>query len=157
MSDSLQTEDDALLFFREIVEPTVAEFMDALSDKRRGCLACLAVASLTEHFFHARPDLAALGRATFKANIRKENWAVGAVADLANATKHVLGGEGRSKWGYDDISTHQLNDCGILRAGWPLGGHEVLVGPDHAWRLGELIECAMTFWRQKLGLDGGDQ
>ena len=154
MSESPQTEDDALLFFREIVEPTVAEFMATRSDKRRGCLACLALASLTEHFFHARPDLVVVGSAEFKARIRKENWAVGAIADVANATRHVLGDKRRGKWGYGDVSTHQLNACGIMRAGWPLGGQEVLVGPDCAWRLPELIECTMTFWRQKLDLEG---
>jgi hypothetical protein len=37
MPDLTPSDDDALRFFREIVEPTVAEFMAARDDKRRGC------------------------------------------------------------------------------------------------------------------------
>jgi len=151
MPDSPQPADDALLFFREVVEPTVAEFMTDRANKRRGCLACLALASMTEHYFHARPELASIGKAEFKAKVRNENWAVGAIADVANATKHVLGDMQRGKWGYDDVNTHQLSAFGILRAGWPLGGHEVLIGPDRAWRLSTLLDAAMTFWQAKLG------
>ena len=147
--------DNAMYFFRDIVEPTVEEFMADRASKRRGCLACLALASMTEHFFHARPELAAVGKAPFKASLREENWSIGAILDVANATKHVIGDENRGKWGYRDVAPYQLNSFGIMRAGWPLGGDEVLVGPDRAWRLSDLIKCAMTFWRQKLGVEGG--
>lgn len=153
MPNSLQPTDDALRFFREMVEPTVAEFMDDRADKRRGCLACLALASMTEHFFQARSDLSAVDRASFKARVRSENWAVGAITDVANATKHVVGAKDRSKWGYNDLQAMEMGQCGVLRFGWPINGEEVLVGPDRAWRLSELIECAMVFWRQKLGLE----
>jgi hypothetical protein len=152
MDDSQPPADDALLFFREVVEPTVAEFMGDRANKRRACLACLAVASMTEHYFYARPELAPLRTHEFKAKVRSENWAVGAVADIANATKHVVGDEGRGKWGYDDLNTYQLNRFGIMRAGWPLGGHEVLAGPDRAWRVSTLLDTATTFWKRKLGI-----
>ena len=153
MPDSLQPADDALMFFRDMVEPTVAEFMANRADKRRGCLACLVLASMTEHFFHARPELCAVGRAAFKARVRSENWAVGAIADVANATKHVAGATDRGKWGYSDLQAMEMGQCGVLRCGWPINGEEVLVGPDRAWRLSELIECTILFWRQKLGLE----
>jgi hypothetical protein len=152
MPDSPLPTDDAMLFFREVVEPTVAEFMTDRSNKRRGCLACLAVASMTEHYFHARSELASLGKAEFKAKVRKEDWAVGAIADVANATKHVLGHSHRGKWGYDDVSTHQLNTVGTMRAGWPVGGREVLIGSDRAWRLSILLNAAVTFWQAKLAI-----
>ncbi len=155
MPGSPQPADDALLFFRDVVEPTVAEFMADRADKRRGCLACLALTSMTEHFFYARVGSSKKACGAFKSSVRGENWAVGAIADVANATKHVLRHE--KKWGYDDVSTHRLNVFGIMRAGWPLGGREVLVGPDRAWRLPELIECAMNFWRDKLGLSAPDR
>ena len=152
MPDSNQPADDALLFFREMVEPTVAEFMANRADRRRGCLACLVLASMTEHFFHARPVLNALSRASFKTTIRNENWAVGAIADVANATKHVVGAKERGKWSYNDLQAMEIGQCGVLRCGWPINGEEVLVGSDHEWRLSELIECVMEFWRTKLGL-----
>jgi hypothetical protein len=71
---------------------------------------------------------------------------------VANAAKHVFGDEDRGKLGYCDVATHQLNDLSAMRLGWPLGGQEVLVGLDRAWRLPEVIESAMKFWRRKLGL-----
>ena len=148
MPDSLPSNDAALLFFRDMVEPTVAEFMADRTDKRRGCLACLMVASLTEHYFQARPDLATMSRENLKGSLRKESRAVGTIADVANATKHVLGDHPRGKVGYEDVDSQQLNVAGIMQAGWPLG-REVLVGPD---RLSDLLERAMYFWRNKLGL-----
>jgi len=48
--------DDAMIFFREVVEPTVAEFVERPDDRRRGCLACLCLASMADHYFHARPE-----------------------------------------------------------------------------------------------------
>ena len=111
---------------------------------------------MTEHFFHARLNLIATDRASFKASIRRENWAVGAIADVANATKHVVGAKDRGKWGYNDLQAMEMGQCGILRCGWPINGEEVLVGADHEWRLSELVECVMDFWREKLGLDAPD-
>lgn len=159
MESAVVADDTALAYFREIVEPTVAEFMRDPSDKRRGCLAALAVASMTEHFFHARPDIAAAGTnlATFKGHIRNHtrggNAAVGWVADVANATKHVHSRGSRP--GYNQINTMQMNQAGVMRAGWPLGGDEVLVGdlPAPPWRLSELIEETLKFWRARLGLE----
>jgi hypothetical protein len=108
---------------------------------------------MTEHFFHARPELYAVSRAAFKARVRSENWAVGAIADVANATKHVAGATDRGKWGYSDLQAMETGQCGVLRCGWPINGEEVLVGPDRAWRLSELIECTILFWQRKLGLE----
>lgn len=140
-----------LQFFNEMVEPTVAEFMADKSDLRRGLLACLMVAAMTEHHFYAHPEIeGSIG--AYKGAVRDfqsgGNFAVGLIAEVANGTKHVTGWRGRL--GYDDAQVHQLNTAGLMRAGWPLGGREVLVGERREWRLSQLIESAMAFWRQKL-------
>lgn len=162
MSESLATEDDALLFFREIVEPTVDEFMADRSNRRRGCLASLVVASMVEHYLHARPDIARRGKSSFLEECRKtKDWPVAAVVDVANATKHVVRDPKRGRrsdgeaWAYTDIDVRPLNQCGVMQAGWPLGGEEVLVGLSRVSRLATLIECAMASWRDRLGIAAG--
>lgn len=148
--------DPALAFFREVVEPTVAEFLADPADKRRGCLACLAIAGMTEHYFHAHPDLARSGDAalaSLKCTLRRENAAVGWIADVANATKHVLRPAARgNRVGYGDVETLATSRFGVMRMGWPLGGEEVVVGPEREWLLRHLVEEAMRFWRGKLNL-----
>lgn len=146
----------ALAFFREVVEPTVAEFLADPADKRRGCLACLVLASMTEHHFHAQPDLAAGGEGALKklkGDLRRENAALGWIADVANATKHVLRPASRgNRVGYRDVEVIATNECGVARIGWPLHGEEVVVGPEREWLLSELVEEAMRFWRARLTL-----
>lgn len=148
--------DPALAFFREVVEPTVAEFLADPADKRRGCLACLAIAGMTEHFLHARPDLARGGDAALmglKGALCRENAAIGWIADVANATKHVLRPAARgNRVGYGDVEPVVTSRFGVMRMGWPLGGEEVVVGPEREWLLRELVEEAMRFWRARLGL-----
>jgi hypothetical protein len=151
MPDSLSPNDGALQFFREVVEPTVAEFMADRADKRRGCLACLALASMTEHYTHARLGGGEHAKA-FKSATRAENKAVGWISDVANATRHVIRSTKFEAIGYGDIETLEMGQCGVLRCGWPINGEEVLVGPEHQWRLSELIDCTMDFWRGKLGV-----
>jgi hypothetical protein len=68
--------DNATAFFRDVVEPTVAEFMHDRSNKRLGCLACLAVASMTEHYFYGRLQDSASKKAEFKAQVHRENKAI---------------------------------------------------------------------------------
>jgi hypothetical protein len=117
--------DPALLYFRYIVEPTVAEFMADKADRRRGVLAALALASMTEHFFLARPALLGSDRKaldTFKEKIRQPptgNGAVGLIADVANATKHVVrvprGASVRP--GFEDVRVANIGAVGIMRVG----------------------------------------
>jgi len=151
MVESNPSETDAHRFFREIVEPTVAEFMATPSDKRRGCLACLVLASMTEHYIHTFVDASEVTRRKMKSAFHEENKAVRWVADVANATRHV---ERLSKFnaiGFSDIQTINMGQCGVMRCGWPIGSREeVLVGSAHEWRLSDLLECTMEFWRQKL-------
>lgn len=150
-SDENRSLDAAQTFFRDMVEPTVAEFLTDPSDKRRGCLACLVVASMTEHYFQAHPDLPHASIASFKTQLRRDNWVLGAIADIANATKHVAPTRSE-KWSYADINVINSGQCGILQCGWPIGaGDEVLVGPDMNWRLVELLEIAMDYWRAEVG------
>lgn len=149
-------EELALAFFREVVEPTVREFLADPADKRRGCLACLALAGMTEHYFHASSDLAQGGKprlTALKGELRRENAAIGWIADVANATKHVERPEKRgNRIGYGDVATLVTNQCGVIRAGWPLGGKEVVVGSECEWLLSELVGETMRFWRGKLNL-----
>jgi hypothetical protein len=41
-----------------------------------------------------------------------------------------------------------------MRAGWTLGGSEILIGEEHQWRLSQILDIAMAFWREKLAEDG---
>lgn len=154
--------DRAWEWFKEIVEPTVAEFLEQPDSKRKGCLAILAVASMTEHYFHARlADLVPneskderkkrLGR--FKAEVRDYKqgtgvFPIGLVADLANATKHV---EAKNGISHEGMIPTPANVCGVMKCDWPLGlGVEILVGKNQEWRLVDMLECCMTFWCKKL-------
>ena len=157
MTDPNLPDDDALLFFHEMVEPTVDEFMKDHGNRRRGCLACLVIASMTEHYFHARLDPMLERVEDFKSAISSENRAVEWITDVANGTKHVVRKKKLNKIGYADVQRKETGLVGILRAGWPIGGEEVLVGRNHEWRLSNLIETAMTFWRGKLGLPSDTQ
>ena len=150
MSEPNPSETDALRFFREIVEPTVAEFMADPSDKRRGCLACLVLASLTEHYTHTFADASEQDRPDTKRSLRQGNKAVDWIAQVANATRHVKPDRKPKGIGFSDIQAMDMGQCGVMRCGWPMGGEEVLVGSEHEWRLSDLLECAMDFWRRKL-------
>lgn len=157
-----ESSDRAREWFEEIVEPTVAEFLERPDSKRKGCLAILAVASMTEHYFHARLVNDAVGESQkqikfklsqFKSDVRDYKkgtgvFPVGLVADLANATKHVIAKNGIS---HEGMEAKPLNVFGVMRCGWPLGlGTEILVGEKQEWRLVEMLECCMKFWREKL-------
>ena len=107
---------------------------------------------MTEHYYHARTDCERLQLSAFRKILRDECYAIGWVEDAANAMKHVKPDRKGSRWGYGDIETYRLNVCGTARCGFPMGGHEVLLGPERAWRLGEVIKVAVAFWRGKLGV-----
>lgn len=138
--------DNASRFVLEMVEPTVAEFLAEPSDKRRGCLACLALASMTEHYHAARISDADSG--AFKGAVRKECPPMGWISDVANATKHVIAFKDRI--GFEDVQSKEMGRFGVQRFGWPFSGTEVLVGDNSQWRLTDLVQAAMTFWRGKL-------
>ena len=143
-------ETDAHRFFREIVEPTVAEFMVDPSSKRRGCLACLVLASMTEHYIHAFSDGTEQTRMSMKKAFRDENKPFGWIADVANATRHVERSSKYDAIGFGDIQTMEMGQCDVLRCDWPISGEEVLIGPGHEWRLSVSIGDAMEFWRSRL-------
>jgi hypothetical protein len=143
--------DDAVAFFQEIVEPTVAEFLEMPADRRLGCLACLCLASMADHYFHALPE-SCVGSANadiFRQKVANANWAVGQVIGVANATKHFQRRPGRV--GYKDVSAQQIT-LGNLRAGWPISGAAVMVevADGNVWLLTQLVETAMTFWGDRL-------
>lgn len=79
-------------FYQQIDEPTVAEFLADPSNKRLACLACVCLSAFAEHYVHATLE-ASVTKSSIKElrlSSRGENWAVGQVNDIANATKHVV-------------------------------------------------------------------
>jgi hypothetical protein len=146
-------DDDALAFFQEMVEPTVAEFLVRPDDRRSGCLACLSLASMSDHYFHSRPESVegAQDADAFRRAVSAKNWAVGQVIGVANATKHVRRRPGRV--GYQDVSVQEIS-MGNLRCGWPINGTEVMieVKEDDLWLLSDLVEEAIKFWKLRLGV-----
>lgn len=148
-----KSEDQALWFFREVVDPTVTEFMSDTADVRRGCAACLVLAAMSEHFLAARPHDAE-GCSTpqqFRGALRAKNWAFGQVVDVSNATKHVH--RTPKRIGFEDIGAQNIH-VGNMRCNWPINGREVMVEtqPGRLWLLKHLVQTASEMWRNKLGL-----
>lgn len=143
----------AIEFYKQVVEPTVAEFFAHPSDKRLACLACLCLSALAEHYVHATAETSE-AKSIVKAlrlSSRRDNWAVGQVNDIANATKHVTrSGPGI---GYGDLGAQEIA-IGNLRCGWPINGVQVMVetSPDELWLVTDLVESANEWWKRKLGL-----
>jgi hypothetical protein len=148
--------DPALGFFHDIVEPTVAEFLHQPHDTRLGLLACLTLASMSDHYFHARPRDVAPCRQPghFRGMLKDAHFAFRQVADIANATKHVQPLPGRAALQH---MSEQDVTVGLLRAGWPINGRMVMleVRPGEWWLLSDLVQAATDMWREKLGLAPG--
>ena len=144
---------DAAAFHSEIVEPTVADFLANRADKRRGCLACLVLASMSDHYFHT-PGAVVDGHPDANAYRQSHGaacWAAGVVIGVANATKHVLRRPGRV--GFSDVFADDIS-VGNMRCDWPIEGREVMieVTPDNLWLLGDLVEAAARYWTEKVSL-----
>jgi hypothetical protein len=73
-----------------VVGPTVAEFLSKPNDIRLGCLACIALSSMVEHYFHARRQELIGQNAQDLRRSLASNSAVEIVFDVANAAKHVV-------------------------------------------------------------------
>lgn len=146
-------DDKALEFFRDMVEPTVAEFLRAPTDRRQGCLASLCLSSMADHYFHARskPEEGCVNENVFRKKVGDTNWAMKQVIGVANATKHVRPLPGRV--GYDDVFSLEIT-CGNLRAGWPINGLMVMIEVEegNVWLLSQIVEAAMRFWEERLHL-----
>jgi hypothetical protein len=139
-------DDAATWFYRGIVQPTVAESLTERDSVRRGVLACIALAHMADHYFHARKPVAS--RKDFSKELRK-NGAFRLVEDVTNGTKHVKRGRD-GRLGFEDIGAQQIT-CGNLRSGWPISGKEVMVEDnENFWLLAELITVADEMWRAKL-------
>lgn len=152
------TPEAAINFYMEVVEPTVTSFLNKPNDKRLACLACLCLSALAEHYIHATTEREAAASAlkAFRISSRNENWAIGQVNDIANATKHVI--RRGSGLGYQDINTEEII-VGNLQCGWPINGEEVMVetSPDKLWLVTDLVETTNEWWRTKLGLVDRDR
>lgn len=141
----------AIEFYQQVVEPTVAEFLSHPSDKRLACLACLCISALAEHYVHATSENseAKLVIKALRLSSRKDNWAVGQVHDIANATKHFS--RSASGIGYGDLDAQEIV-VGNLCCGWPINGVEVMVetSPGRWWLVADLVESANEWWKRKL-------
>lgn len=116
--------DPAVEFYRQIVEPTVAQFLTQPDDARLGCLACLVLASMADHYFHAREKPLEghdeVGR--FRFALGEARWPYRQVLAVANATKHVL--PYRDRLGFRQIGIDDIH-AGNLRCDWPISGRFV--------------------------------
>ncbi len=134
-----------------MVRPTVAEFLSDRANKRRGCLASLALASMSDHYFHT-PG-AAVGEHrdadSYRRSLATENPAVGTVIGIANATKHVPRKLGRL--GFGDVFAHHIR-CGTARCGWPMNNYEVMVkvGTGKLCLLSQLVKEVERYWSEKV-------
>lgn len=145
--------DPAVAFYRQIVEPTVVQFLTQPSDARLGCLACLVLASMADHYFHAREKPVEghdeVGR--FRFALGETHFPYRQILSVANATKHVLPSRGRL--GFEQIEPDDIH-VGNLRCGWPINGRYVMitVRADEQWPLHRLVALARDMWVEKLGL-----
>jgi hypothetical protein len=139
-------------FFTDVVAPTVAEFLAAPGDLRRGCLAVMALAHMADHAFHAvararpfRNDLEA-----FKARLASDSPCVGFMFEIANATKHVVR-DSEGKTGFADLVVSNAR-FGLTPFGGRFGGPYVYVpaGGGTRWELDALVAEAADFWREWL-------
>jgi hypothetical protein len=165
-------DDDAVLFYLQVVEPTVSEFLEEPGDFRKAALACLTLSAMADHFFHARtpmPGFLTVG--AFRGSLRYDSKAdkkpgevssLGFVLDIANAVKHVTRGFQGDRVGFSDVETFTLDeesyepetDDGDLDLGdfSPPLGDQVMVEIDGMLRLvSGLVEVANETWRKKLG------
>src|ERR1700730_3140902 len=62
-------DDAAIWFYREIVQPTVAEFLTERESVRRVVLACIVLSHMADHYFHARHPVSSLG--DFRTELRE--------------------------------------------------------------------------------------
>jgi hypothetical protein len=148
--------DRALWFFQEVVEPFVEEFLRDPASMRLGCVACIVLDSMVDHYFHARPIE---GAATNPERLRaalSANWAFRQVSAVANAMKHVKPDRRTDRSGFEKVETWRI-DLGNFRAGWPMSGDEVMVdvAPSGSWPLPQLVKAAEEMWRGKLNLTAG--
>jgi hypothetical protein len=149
----MTADDRALWFFQEVVEPTVEGFLREPESMRLGCLACMALDSMVEHYFHARPIE---GGASAPERLRAAlsvNWAFKQVSAVANATKHVKPDRRRDRIGFEAVETRRI-DFSTARFGWPISGDQVMVdvAPSGPWPLSQLVTAAQEMWRVKLDL-----
>lgn len=145
------SEDQAVTFFRTMVEPTVTEFMAHPADPRRGSLACIALAAQFEHTLAADGQLNGSELRRLIAEVKAEYWAAWGMREAANAFKHVKR-DRDGRWGFGDFSIQDTRQCGILRAGWSPSGLTVLVGANNEWPLFQLVDAAAGYWHQRLGI-----
>ncbi len=149
-------EDRALWFFREIVEPTVKEALQDWDDLRRSCLAAIALASMADHYFHARPK--PLDGCTtedkFRAHMGSLSWDYGLVLEVANGVKHAVRRDPIAP-GMAQIQQRSLG-LGIGRVGEMRlnGAIQVVVefAPGQFHTLERLIAQSAAMWRTRLGV-----
>jgi hypothetical protein len=141
--------DAAVWFYREIVQPTVAEALTQRDSVQRGVLACVVLAHMANHYFHTKHPFPNLDE--FQKELRK-NGAFRLVEGVTNGTKHVKRGTRPhdKHLGFEDIGAREIA-CDTLLCGGPISGTEVFVEDDgNLWLLSQLVMSADEMWRAKL-------
>lgn len=154
--DAADHQDAAATFFHEIVSPTVEDFLRNRGNRRLGCLACLTLASMAEHYFHARLSQPGLpskdpegpARAYIK-TLRQQFPGIGLVMDVANATKHVSLTRKPIAFSHirsEEITTENMN------TEMPTDGWEVMVRLNEGQpsSLPWLVEGIWLWWAEQL-------
>ncbi len=142
-------------FFREIVQPTIEDFVKRPGDIRLGVLACLVLQAMNEHYYqHNRSDLDKVRGCAdvdaFKHALRMDDWAFGQIMDVANATKHVHTRSGKK---FSDLHHEVPGACGVMRCGFPISAQKyVFIDEENAWLLCQLVEYVTEKWSATLGL-----
>ncbi|MBV8775240.1 MAG: hypothetical protein JO166_23340 [Deltaproteobacteria bacterium] len=108
MSVSEYEADPGRWFFENVVEPTVKQFREKPDDMRLGCLACIVLSSMVEHYYHAhRQEFGTQTAQTFRRSLAKLPLAE-IVFDVANATKHVVADRKRP-YGFRSVESMELD------------------------------------------------
>jgi len=168
MSVDEREPDPATWFFQEVVEPTATEFLNKPDNIRLGCLACIALSSMVEHYYHGRRhefgDQSAQDSRRSLATLESAEI----VFDVANATKHVVADRKR-RYGFKAVERMELDDdtyqSDESEAGIDFGdlkftiGSHVMVptGDDLHCLLSAQVEAVCEMWRVKLGIKAGNQ
>ena len=166
MSANHEEPDAAVWFYRTVVEPTVAEFLSKPDDIRLGCLACIALSSMVEHYFHARrQELQGQNAQDLRRSLASKS-AVEIVFDVANAAKHVVPARKREidfkaastilnldedtyKYENPDDPKIDFEDLKLYMGSYVM----VDVGKGLYCILEAQVKSANQMWRAKLGLE----
>lgn len=106
---------------------------------------------MNEHYFHHKlrdPNKSDKDNdntlANFKFDLRKGDWALGQIIDIANGTKHV-------KKRFFDLHHEKPGALGTARVGFPISSaNYVFIDEDNAWPLYNVTGHVAQVWKERL-------